>query len=499
MERRARRAEPAKEPSLFDPPAAPPPAPPAAARPAALPGPPRPSPPPAAEKAPPPLYTVAQLSAVVQGRLAELGRVRVEGEVSQKKRAAAGHVYFDLKEPGAKLACKIWQSSVARVLHLMRGDLVEGAQVIAWGKLDVYAPQGGYSLIVERLEPLGLGARRAQLAPRKAELKARGWFERKRALPALPRVIGLVTSRDGAALRDFLRTRSLRWPGYPLRLVHTAVQGPGASESIAAALRALDASGVDVIALVRGGGSLEDLWAFNELAVAEAIWNARAPVVTGVGHETDTTLADLVADRRAHTPTDAAQTLIPDRSELCARIARLGNYLGEAFERRWSDVERRFAHLAARPVLRGAGWILDQRTRGLAGLHARLDAGLAGGLARRAARVAGAHARLAQRAPASELARRAQRLSTAKLRLATAGTRALERRDAALRLAARSLAAVSPLAVLARGYAITRRTTGGGALTDARALAPGDGVETRLAHGSFRARVESVQPPEDGA
>src|SRR6185436_7829869 len=195
----------------------------------------------------------------------------------------------------------------------------------------------------------------------KAELRARGWFERKRALPAFPRLLGIVTSRDGAALRDFLRTRSLRWPGYPLRFAHTAVQGPGAGESIAAALRALDASGVDAIALVRGGGSLEDLWAFNELAVAEAIWSTRVPVVTGIGHETDTTLADLVADRRAHTPTDAAQTLIPDRAELCARIARLGNYLAEAFEQRWSERCERLEHLASRPVLQSAAWILDQR------------------------------------------------------------------------------------------------------------------------------------------
>lgn len=448
------------------------------------------------EKAPPPLYSVAQLSALVHGRLLELGRVRVEGEVSQKKRAAAGHVYFDLKDPGAKLACKIWQSQVARVA---RFEFADGAQVIAWGKLDVYAPQGSYSLIVDRLEPVGLGARLAQLAELKAELAARGWFERKRALPSFPRVLGLVTSRDGAALRDFLRTRSLRWPGYPLRFVHTAVQGPGAAESIAAALRALDASGVDAIALVRGGGSLEDLWAFNELPVLEAVWNSRAPVVTGVGHETDTTLADLVADRRAHTPTDAAQTLIPDRTALCARIARLGNYMGEAFEQRWRERRERFAALAARPVLRSAAWILDERARALRGWHARLDAGLASGLARRATQLSRAHARLAQRTPESELARRAQRLATARVRLAGASGRALEQRAHALALATRSLAAVSPLSVLARGYAIVKKRAGGGALTDAGTLAIGDELETRLARGSFRARVESVQRPEDDA
>jgi exodeoxyribonuclease VII large subunit len=488
MERRAKKPE--AEPSLFDlaSPAAP--APPQAPAPI-----PTPTPTPVAARPEPPLFTVSELSAAIQGRLAELGRVRVEGEVSQKKRAAAGHVYFDLKDGGAKLACKIWQSQVARVV---RFELAEGAQVIAWGKLDLYAPQGGYSLICDRLEPLGLGALLAQLEARKAELKARGWFERKRPLPAFPRTIGLVTSRDGAALRDFLRTRSLRWPGYPVRLVHSAVQGPGAAESIATALRAMDASGVDVIALVRGGGSLEDLWAFNELAVAEAIFQARVPVVTGIGHETDTTLADLVADRRAHTPTDAAQTLIPDRSELCARIARLGNYLTESFERLHAERVQRFERLASRPVLRGAGWILDERARALVGCHARLDGALAGSLERRATELSRLHTRFARRTPAGELARRAQRLATAQLRLSGAAGRALERREASVKLSARALESVSPLAVLARGYALVRKP-GAGAVTDARALVPGDEVEARLAQGSFRARVESVEPPEGPA
>ena len=422
--------------------------------------------------------------------------MRVEGEVAQKKRTSSGHVYFDLKDAGAKLACKVWQSQVPRVL---RFELSEGAQVIAWGRLDLYAPQGSYSLIVDRLEPLGLGALLAQLEQRKRELAARGWFERRRALPRFPGVIGLVTSRDGAALRDFLRTRSLRWPGYPVRLAHTSVQGPGASESIAAALRALEASGVDAIALVRGGGSLEDLWAFNELPVAEAIWSARVPVVTGIGHETDTTLADLVADHRAHTPTDAAQALIPDRGELCARIARLGNYLSEAFERAFEERAQRYARLAARPVLRDAAWILGERTRALFALHARVDGALRGTFERRHAALARAHALLARRTPAAELARRTQRLATVQLKLAAASARALERRENALAVKARSLEAVSPLAVLARGYAIVRRAEGGTALVDPAGLAPGDALETRLARGSFRSRVEAVRPPEDGA
>jgi exodeoxyribonuclease VII large subunit len=490
MDRHARRPRetPATsgERGLFDltPPAPPPPP----ASPPSAPAPKR------TEPAPPPLYTVTQLSGLLQGRLGELGRLRVEGEVAQKKRTASGHVYFDLKDAGAKLACKLWQSQVARVL---RFELKDGAQVIAWGRLDLYAPQGSYSLVVDRLEPLGLGALLAQLEERKRLLEARGWFARKRPLPSFPRTIGVVTSRDGAALRDFLKTRSLRWPGFPVRLAHTIVQGPLAAESIAAAIRALDSSGVDVIALVRGGGSLEDLWAFNELAVAEAMWGTRAPVVTGIGHETDMTLADFVADRRAHTPTDAAQLLIPDRGELCARFARLGNYLSAAFERAFDARCERFERLATRPVLRDAAWILSERARALKNAHARLDGALARSLARRAESLGQQHVRLARRSPTNELARRVERLRAVQQNLVVLGARALERRERSLALAARSLEGVSPLAVLGRGYAIVRPSAGGAPLTDAHAVAPGAEIEARLARGSLRARVESVEPPKD--
>jgi len=480
MTKPADRREPSPTtPGLFDAPPQPPPEP-------ARPPEPRPSAPP-----PPPLYTVGQLSAVLQSRLAELGRVRVEGEVSQKKRTASGHVYFDLKDSGAKLACKVWQSKVAQVL---RTDPAEGTQVVAWGRLDVYAPQGSYSLIVDRLEPLGIGALLAELERRKVELRARGWFDRRRTIPSMPRTIGLVTSRDGAALRDFLRTRSLRWPGYAVRLCHTPVQGPGAAEAVAAAIARLEASGVDVLVVVRGGGSLEDLWTFNELAVAEALWRARVPVVTGIGHQSDTTLADLVADHRAHTPTDAAQTVIPERAQLCARIARLGHYLVDAMDRRLALHAERVAALARRPVLRDADWILVQRRRALEKERARLSGALGALLERRTTRLAQLARRLERRSPRAELARRERVFATLGLRLRSTVERRLERSHTALLGAARGLEAVSPLAVLARGYSVTHRTSDGAALRDAREVAPGDEIETRLAHGSVTSRVESVRP-----
>ncbi len=446
------------------------------------------------EPAAPPLYSVGQLSAVIAGRLQDLGRVRVEGELSQLKRPTSGHVFFALKDQGACLSCKVWQSKVRAAL---RFELEEGMQVIAWGRLDLYPPQGSYSLVVEKLEPLGLGALLARLERLKTELRARGWFDRKRALPRLPRVIGLVTSRDGAALKDFLRTRSLRWPGYPLRFCHTSVQGALAAGAIADALRAIDASRVDAIALVRGGGALEDLWAFNDEVVAAAIWNASVPVVTGIGHQTDTTLADLVADHRAHTPTDAAQTLIPARAELCGRVARAGNYLVEALERALEARAGRLGELGRRPALRDPELLLGERVRALGEVHARVDSALAGHLERRLSRLHLANARLERRSPRSELARREQRLAAARSALPARALRAVERAESAVALALRGLEACSPLKVLARGFSLTHMIGEREPLLDAARLSAGDEVETRLARGSFTARVETVEA-EDG-
>ena len=310
----------------------------------------------------PRILTVSEVTDRLKGLLGGLGRISVEGEVASLARPASGHVYFNLKDRRrgieSVLGCAVWRSQVSRA---MRSPLEEGVQVIAHGKLDVYAPRGSYSLIVDRIEPRGLGALLVQLEELKRELAGKGWFDRARPLPLLPKTIGVATSRDGAAFADFLRTRSLRWPCYPVRLAHTPVQGAGASREIAGAIAALDRSGVDVIVVCRGGGSLEDLWAFNERPVAEAIRAARVPVVSGVGHQTDQTLADLVADHRAHTPTDAAQTVIPLRAELEEKLDRQFNYLLAALDDLFVRREERLERLEGARVLRGADWILERR------------------------------------------------------------------------------------------------------------------------------------------
>lgn len=440
----------------------------------------------------PTTFGVSDLTARIAGRLEEFGPVRVEGEVSGLKRAASGHVYFDLKDDRARLSCAIWRSVAGR---LKLDAFAEGTEVVAHGKLDVYAPRGSYSLIVSKLEPKGVGALLAKLEELKRRMAEAGRFDRRRELPAMPAQVGVVTSRDGAALRDFLRTRSLRWPAYPVRLCHTPVQGPGSAEAIADAIRRLAATGVDVIVVTRGGGSIEDLWAFNEEAVLEAIWDCPVPVVSGVGHETDTTLADLVADHRAHTPTDAAQAVFPDRAELVARLQRLGNYLVGAGERAIEARTEALRRLAERRVLRDASWLLEEREARIADRLARLDGAMRLALRDAAARTGALGTRLERQSPAAKLERWGARLARAGGRLVESADRNLERSERRVQLAARSLDATSPLKVLGRGYSVTT-TEDGTSLRDAADLEPGTTVRTRLERGSFTSEVVAVEPPE---
>jgi exodeoxyribonuclease VII large subunit len=438
----------------------------------------------------PRIYTVAELTRDIKQALDKLGRVSVEGEITRIVHAASGHLYFDLKDIDAKIACTIWRSQVSGAL---RFDLAEGMQVVAHGKLDVFGPRGTYSLNVQRLEQRGIGALLAKLEELKAELKRRGWFDRKRSLPSMPRVIGVVTSRDGAAFQDFLRTRSLRWPLYPVRLAHTSVQGASAAREIAEAIRRVDASGVDVIVVIRGGGSLEDLWAFNEIAVAEAIFHTSVPVVSGVGHETDVTLADLVADHRAHTPTDAAQTTLPDRSSLVEDLERSANHLMQAMDDLVGAYEERVERASRSPALRDGAWILGERARSLEhaerALRLALTA-LAGGTDARLERIA---QRLQCHHPGLLLERSGAELARLESKLTHACEDALGEIEQRLRVAESTLEATSPWRVLARGYSITRRVGDSKPLVSAAGLARGDAVETRFAAGSITSTVDDAR------
>jgi exodeoxyribonuclease VII large subunit len=341
-----------------------------------------------------------------------------------------------------------------------------------------------------------MGELLANLERLKQELQQRGWFDRARALPVRPRSIGLVTSRDADALRDFLRTRTLRWPGYPVRFVHTRVQGPGAATEIAKAIRRLDDGQVDVICVVRGGGSLEDLWAFNELPVAEAVWNCSVPVVSGVGHESDTTLIDWVSDHRAHTPTNAGETVIPDRRVLIDRLERAGAYMEAAIQRHLGQREVALQRLAARPSLASADGFLRGPLQGLEQLSSRMRrAAIAQGqeFAQRLERLATS---LERSSPVARLSALEARLSAQAPRLNRAMHAALTQREAKWREFERWLEAISPLAVLERGYSIVQ--TSGGVVRDGSQLAKGQPVELTFARGKAAARIEEASGDPGG-
>ncbi|MFT7668164.1 MAG: exodeoxyribonuclease VII large subunit [Planctomycetota bacterium] len=439
----------------------------------------------------PQIYRVSELNDYLKGVLSGLGRIAVEGEVASLARPASGHMYFALKDRRrgveSVINCAIWRSQAQRAL---KEPLKEGDKVIAHGKLDIYAPRGSYSLIIDRVEAVGLGAMLAQLEELKRELRGLGWFDRSRKLPTMPKIVGVVTSRDGAAFQDFLRTRSLRWPLYPVRFVHTPVQGPGAAKEIAAAISDLDRTGVDALVVCRGGGSLEDLWAFNERPVAEAIWNCSVPVICGVGHETDVTLADHVADHRAHTPTDAAQMVIPARREYEERLERQGSYLLEAIDSLLVDREERLDRLQRARSLSSADWILDNRFLQVSKLGERLTRAATNNLQRVAGSVQSAQLALTIHAPARRLEREAARLDALGQRLQRPVREGLSTIEAKLELVQGRLEAFSPYAVLGRGYSITRPAAGGAPITSSKDLSAGTRLETRLADGTFTSVVE---------
>ena len=406
----------------------------------------------AAQKVKPEPLTVsaltAQLRGLIEGRFAS---VWVAGEVSNFTRASSGHWYFTLKDAGAQLKAAMFRGFNLR----MKFDPRDGTEVIARGRLSVYDPRGDYQLIVEEMQPKGSGA--AELARRqlKEKLLAKGYFDprRKRPLPRFPRRVGLIASLSGAAIRDMVELFAQRWPLTELVIRPSRVQGDGAAAEVAAAVRVLNhfhttrQLPLHAIVIGRGGGSTEDLWAFNEEVVADAVFNSVVPVVSAVGHEIDVTVCDLVADHRAETPSAAVVALTPDRREMAAGLLELRTRLYESVDRRLELARQRVEQLAARPALRRP----LQRVRDL---EQRLDT-----VADRMQRAA--NARVGQ--TAAQLAALAARLET-----------------------------LSPLNVLTRGYSLTH-TNDGKLVRDAAAVRPGDVLVTRVAAGTVVSRVESVE------
>ena len=424
-----------------------------------------------------------------------IGSVVLRGELSGVKVAASGHRYFQVKDADGTISCALWAQRGDR----LRFKLADGLAVVLHGTLEVYPQRGSLQLIVAEVIPEGIGELQLAFEQLKAKLAAEGLFapERKRPLPALPQRLGLVTSASGAAVRDVLKVLS-RWERLTVLLYPVRVQGRGAEGEIARAVRYLGRSGrVDVVLVVRGGGSLEDLWAFNEEVVARSIATAEVPVISGVGHEVDFTIADFVADVRAATPTQAAEMVVGRLEEQERRVEQAESVLETVLARRLDRAQLRLralegAHGLARLPQRVAE--LRAHLSHLSALPQRLRALLAG----RARRHDAATARLFHW-PVRVGAPRRRELVTVKLAVAAERLRSLLRhRGQELASGERALSALSPRRVLERGYSITSRDGETAPLRDAAAVSPGERLVTTLAAGQVRSLVVGGRAGKQG-
>ncbi len=390
-------------------------------------------------------FTVSEITAYIKEKLEVdplLQDLWLEGEVSNFSCSAAGHLYFTLKDEKSSLRCVMWRSSAARHASLPE----DGQAIVARGRISIYELQGLYQFYVDTILPAGVGLLHRRFEALKERLRAEGLFERKRPLPSFPGCVGLVTSPTGAALRDVLHVLGRRYPLVEVMLAPSLVQGEEAPPQIVAAIQALNHyPDVGVIIVARGGGSLEELWAFNDERVARAIYASRVPVVCGVGHETDFTIADFVADVRAPTPSAAAEIVVPDRMELSATV--------ELRRKRLSQLI--------------AGHIADRR------------------------RVLADQRRTLHRfSPLSRLENDRQRLDELSQRMASLLEHLLALRGEQLRGLTLQLQTLSPVATLERGYAIVRHQATGRVVKNTAQVAPGDGIEVRVSDGKFDATVK---------
>jgi exodeoxyribonuclease VII large subunit len=437
------------------------------------------------------IYTVSELTAAIKDQIEKrFAGLWVEGEISNLRIVSAGHVYFTLKDETAQVRAVLFKSRVRR----LRFTPTDGLHVLAFAMLEVYAARGEYQLVCEMLEPKGLGALQLAFEQLKTRLAAEGLFDpgRKRPLPVLPRRVGLVTSPSGAAVRDFLRVITRRFADVHVVVYPVRVQGETAAPEIVRALADLNRlGGLDVLVVARGGGSLEDLWAFNEETVARAIAGSKIPVISAVGHETDVTIADFVADLRAPTPSAAAELVVREKAQLVAHLTSLRERLRTGVAQRVRRVRERLDDLGRRRVLTDPGRAVRDWSRRLDELGVRLSRGLA-------LRREQAHQRLERAARAlrpevlrTHLRHEARHLAQLRRRLEQGGRGDVLRRRRAVEALAGQLDTLSPLACLARGYSICTGPAGA-VVTRASQVGPGDTVSVRLREGRLGCRVEEA-------
>jgi len=421
------------------------------------------------------------LKSHIEGRF---GDVRVHGEVLSARQVSSGHLYFTLKDASAQLPCVMWRSTVAR----MPGRIQDGMQVVAFGDVQIYPPHGKYQLVVTRVVDAGIGALLAQLEALRQRLFAEGLLDpqRRRALPFLPRRVGLVTAETGAAVRDLASSILRRFPA-EIVLSPCRVQGAGAGADVARALALVARTpGVEVIVVGRGGGSLEDLWAFNEEALVRAIASCPTPVVSAVGHAIDKPLSDDAADAAAITPTAAGELVVPSLAALRDELAQLQARLVGQLQRRLQDAGHRVANLRAR--LSDPRRVTAEQQQRVDDARIRLERAVHRRVERARADLERARARLRNLHPRATLSAARERVASLDARLERATRHLLARRGAELAHARRALTLLGPTASLERGYAIVRGAEGR-VLRDAREVGPGAAIEVVLRRGALEANV----------
>ena len=437
------------------------------------------------------ILTVSQLTARIRTLLEEqFFEVWVEGELSNCKVWTSGHMYFTLKDRGAQIKGVMFGSA----LRLLRFTPQDGLRVVARGRVSVYGPKGEYQIACEHMEPEGLGARQLAFEQMKERLAAAGLFDpqRKRPLPTLPRKIGIVTSLDGAAVRDIIKVLRRRYANAHIVIRPTRVQGDGAAMDIMRAVRAIGrVRDVDVVIIGRGGGSIEDLWAFNEEVVARAIAGCPVPTISAVGHETDVTIADFVADLRAPTPSAAAEMVVSRKDDFLARIDRMSQQLARTMDARLHRLEARVRMLESRSGYAGAHGRIAMRSRHAAELSHELRRAIREQLARRERTYHSLRLKLETFDLRRRLGAIRTRLVAADGQLAAAFTRAHHRHDARLRTAVARLESLSPLAVLGRGYAVCWDADRTHVIRDAASVSAGDRVRVTLQKGELDCEVRN--------
>jgi len=435
------------------------------------------------------VYSVSRLNREIRLLIEKgLGVLWVEGELTNVSLPSSGHWYFSLKDRDSQLRCAMFRLRNSGVGFMPKA----GQHVLARGRISVYEPRGEYQLIVEHLEEAGVGALKREFERLKTKLAAEGLFslERKRSLPRFPRRIGVITSPTGAAIQDVLQILGRRFPPASVLIYPTPVQGDTAIARIVGAIELASARAeCDVLILARGGGSLEDLWAFNDEHVARAIYRSSIPIVSGIGHEIDFTIADFVADARAPTPSGAAELVAPDKDAWLATLARTADRLGVCMRRELRAVTSRFEGAEMRLKLAHPGVRLLQQAQRLDDLEQRLSGAMRMALHSDRTRISEMFTRLVHQSPEHLVREHRFRHGALAGRLEHALKKCVSRAEHRLDLAVRTLHSVSPLATLGRGFALVKRTSDGSLVTDSNSVEVGDEVEAQLARGRIKARV----------